>query len=197
LMRHHTATHVVGYAAREVLGDHVRQAGAQKGVDSSRFDVTHYERITRDEVKEIERVANELVMDNVAVKQEWPDRHAAEEKHGFDLYQGGIPPGEQIRLIQVAEDVQACGGTHVQRTGDIGAIKVLTTEPNDVVADLHDRMAVVLAPDEESTWLRGDADDAYSLLDPYPDDGLRAYPVSTRVNSPGNDDASLVDRVEA
>jgi alanyl-tRNA synthetase len=129
LMRHHTATHVIGYAAREVLGDHVRQAGAQKGVKSSRFDITHYERITRDEVKEIERVANELVMDNVPVKQEWPDRHEAEEKHGFDLYQGGIPPGEKIRLIHVAEDVQACGGTHVRRTGDIGSIKILNTEP--------------------------------------------------------------------
>ncbi|MFC5367693.1 alanine--tRNA ligase [Salinirubrum litoreum] len=129
LMRHHTATHVIGYAARQVLGDHVRQAGAQKGVNSSRFDVSHYERITRAEVKEIERVANELVMRNVPVKQEWPDRHEAEEKHGFDLYQGGIPPGESIRLIHVADDVQACGGTHVKRTGDIGVIKVLTTEP--------------------------------------------------------------------
>jgi alanyl-tRNA synthetase len=129
LMRHHTATHVIGYAARQVLGEHVRQAGAQKGVTSSRFDVSHYERITREEVKEIERVANELVMRNVPVKQEWPDRHEAEEKHGFDLYQGGIPPGESIRLIHVGEDVQACGGTHVARTGDIGAIKVLTTEP--------------------------------------------------------------------
>ncbi|WP_101295227.1 alanine--tRNA ligase [Halegenticoccus soli] len=129
LMRHHTATHVVGHATRQVIGDHIRQAGAQKGLESSRFDVTHYERITREEVKEIERVANEIVMDNVPVKQEWPDRHEAEERHGFDLYQGGIPPGEKIRLIHVAEDVQACGGTHVRRTGDIGAIKILNTEP--------------------------------------------------------------------
>jgi alanyl-tRNA synthetase len=68
-------------------------------------------------------------MRNVPVKQEWPDRHEAEEKHGFDLYQGGIPPGESIRLIHVADDVQACGGTHVKRTGDIGVIKILTTEP--------------------------------------------------------------------
>jgi alanyl-tRNA synthetase len=129
LMRHHTATHIVGYAAREVLGDHVRQAGAQKGVDSSRLDVSHYDRIDREEVEEIERIANGIVTDNVSIKQEWPDRHDAEEKHGFDLYQGGIPPGEQIRLIHVAEDVQACGGTHVRRTGDVGAIKVLSTEP--------------------------------------------------------------------
>ncbi|ELZ73905.1 alanyl-tRNA ligase [Haloferax prahovense DSM 18310] len=129
LMRHHTATHVIGHAIRTVLGDHIRQAGASKGVDRSRLDVTHYERITREEVTQIERVANELVMRNIPVKQEWPDRRDAEKKYGFDLYQGGIPPGEQIRLIHVGTDVQACGGTHVKRTGDIGAIKVLTTEP--------------------------------------------------------------------
>ncbi|WP_440990346.1 alanine--tRNA ligase [Haloarchaeobius baliensis] len=128
LMRNHTATHVVIHAARQVLGEHIRQAGAQKGVDASRIDVHHYERITREEAKEIERYANELVMENTPVKQEWPHRNEAEEKHGFDLYQGGIPPGTNIRLIHVAEDVQACGGTHVARTGDIGAIKLRTTE---------------------------------------------------------------------
>jgi alanyl-tRNA synthetase len=129
LMRHHTATHVVGFAARQVLGEHVRQAGAQKGTRRARLDVRHYERITREEVKEIERVANDIVVQNLKVKQEWPDRHEAEEKHGFDLYQGGIPPGKNIRLIHVGDDVQACGGTHVSRTGDVGAIKVLSTEP--------------------------------------------------------------------
>jgi alanyl-tRNA synthetase len=128
LMRNHTATHVIIHSAREVLGEHVRQAGAQKGVDSSRIDLRHYERIDRKTVKQIERVANEIVTDNVAVTQEWPHRNEAESEHGFDLYQGGIPPGEQIRLIHVAEDVQACGGTHVARTGDIGSIKVRSAE---------------------------------------------------------------------
>ena len=128
LMAHHTATHIVGYAARQVLGDHVRQAGAQKGTESSRFDIRHYERISREELKRIERVANGIVTDNVAVKQEWPDRRDAEDEHGFDLYQGGVPPGETLRLIHVGEDVQACGGTHVVRTGDIGSIKILSTE---------------------------------------------------------------------
>ena len=128
LMRHHTATHIVGHAARTVLGDHIRQAGAQKHTDSARLDVRHYEPITREQVREIERLANEVVMDNTTVSQEWPDRHAAEAEHGFDLYQGGIPAGEQIRLIHIDEDVQACGGTHVARTGDVGAIKLLNTE---------------------------------------------------------------------
>jgi alanyl-tRNA synthetase len=128
LMRHHTATHIVVHAAREVLGDHVRQAGAQKGTDSSRIDVRHYERIDRETREEIEMVANELVMENTSVQQEWPNRHEAEEEYGFDLYQGGIPAGQNIRLIHVAEDVQACGGTHVRRTGDVGTIKILNTE---------------------------------------------------------------------
>ncbi|MGM0371310.1 MAG: alanine--tRNA ligase [Halobacteriota archaeon] len=128
LMRHHTATHVVIDAARSVLGDHVRQAGAQKGTDSSRIDIRHYERLDRETIEEIERRANRTVMQDLHVHQEWPDRHEAEETYGFDLYQGGIPAGQNIRLIHVGEDVQACGGTHVARTGEIGAIKILSTE---------------------------------------------------------------------
>ncbi|WP_302082770.1 alanine--tRNA ligase [Salinibaculum rarum] len=128
LMRHHTATHIVGHAARQVLGEHVRQAGAQKHTDSARLDIKHYESITRDQLEEIEQLANEIVMNNVQVSQAWPDRNDAESEYGFDIYQGGIPEGEQIRLITVGEDTQACGGTHVSRTGDIGAIKLLNTE---------------------------------------------------------------------
>jgi len=128
LMQHHTATHIVGHAAREVLGDHVRQAGAQKGTEASRLDVTHYDRISREEVERIERVANGIVTDNVSVSREWRHRNDAEDRHGFDLYQGGIPPGEEIRLVHVAEDVQACAGTHVGRTGDVGTVKILGTE---------------------------------------------------------------------
>jgi alanyl-tRNA synthetase len=128
LMQHHTATHIVIHSARQVLGEHVRQAGAQKGTDSARIDISHYESVSREEVKEIERLANDIIQDNIAVTQSWPDRNEAEERHGFDLYQGGIPAGEQIRLITVGDDVQACGGTHVARTGDIGAVKLLNTE---------------------------------------------------------------------
>jgi alanyl-tRNA synthetase len=143
LMRHHTATHVIGHAARQVLGDHIRQAGAQKGTDRARLDVRHFRRITREEVKQIERVANDIVTDNLSITQEWPDRHEAEAKHGFDIYQGGVPPGEQIRLVHVDEDVQACAGTHVSRTGDIGAIKIVTTEP---VQDGVERLVFAAGP---------------------------------------------------
>ena len=79
--------------------------------------------------------------------------------------------------------------------GPIETFTVLTTEPNAVVADLHHRMAVILDPSEEDTWLRGDPDEAAALLDPYPADELTAYPVSTRVNSPGVDAPGLIEPV--
>ncbi|WP_101297319.1 SOS response-associated peptidase [Halegenticoccus soli] len=73
---------------------------------------------------------------------------------------------------------------------------VVTTEPNGLISDLHDRMAVVLAPDEEREWLTADPDDAAALLDPHPDDEMIAYPVSTRVNSPANDAPDLIEPIE-
>ena len=126
--RHHTATHIVGHAARTVLGEHIRQAGAQKGTDSARLDVQHYESVTDEQLAAIERQANELVMADERVTQEWLDRNEAEKRHGFDIYQGGIPEGEQVRLIHAGPDTQACGGTHVSRTGEVGAITLLGTE---------------------------------------------------------------------
>jgi alanyl-tRNA synthetase len=165
LRAHHTATHLIGHAARQVLGDHVRQAGAQKGTDSARLDVRHFERITREDVKAIERVANELVRDDVPVRQEWPDRNEAEAEHGFDLYQGGVPPGTNVRLIHVGDaDVQACAGTHVDRTGEIGAVKVLKTEP---VQDGVERIAFAAgAAAVEATQRTEDAlYDAAEVLD--------------------------------
>ncbi|WP_049982289.1 SOS response-associated peptidase [Halorubrum sp. BV1] len=74
---------------------------------------------------------------------------------------------------------------------------IVTTEPNDLVADLHHRMAVILSPDEEATWLRGDPGAAADLLDPHPDDDMTAHPVSTRVNSPAVDAPKLIEPVGA
>jgi putative SOS response-associated peptidase YedK len=77
------------------------------------------------------------------------------------------------------------------RTRRVESFAVLTTDPNDVVADLHDRMAVILDPGDERRWLV--ADDPAEVLAPYPSEGMRAYPVSTRVNDPANDAPDLVE----
>ncbi len=129
LMRHHTGTHLVLGAARRVLGQHAWQAGAQKGVDSSRIDISHYDRITDDQVKEIERLATEVALQDIPVESEWLPREKAEQAYGYKLYQGGVVPGRELRIIKIGDwDVEACGGTHCTRTGQIGAIKILHTE---------------------------------------------------------------------
>lgn len=125
---HHTATHIVNDAARKVLGDHVWQAGAQKSVDRARLDISHYKRISQDELNRIELIANSIVMENQRVTAEWMDRVEAEKKYGFGLYQGGVPPGKIIRVLKVADDIEACGGTHCVSTGLVGPIKILKTE---------------------------------------------------------------------
>ncbi|WP_340819106.1 alanine--tRNA ligase [Methanolobus sp. WCC4] len=125
---HHTATHIVNDAARKVLGEHVWQAGAQKFTDKARLDISHYKRISQEELNRIELIANRTVMENQRVTAEWLDRVEAEKKYGFGLYQGGVPPGKTIRVLKVADDIEACGGTHCVSTGLVGPIKMLKTE---------------------------------------------------------------------
>ncbi|MBP2132574.1 alanyl-tRNA synthetase [Methanomicrobium sp. W14] len=128
MMRHHTATHVLLHAAKEVLGAHIHQAGAQKGYESSRIDLRHFRHITPEELKKIELVANKIVLADLHVYTEWEDRTKAEQKYGFCLYQGGVPPGKEIRIVKVADDIQACAGTHCRSTGEIGSIKIIRVE---------------------------------------------------------------------
>ena len=129
LMRHHTGTHLVLGAARRVLGQHAWQAGAQKGVHSSRIDISHYERLTQDQIREIERLATEVALQDIPVQSEWLPREKAEQTYGYVLYQGGVVPGRELRIIKIGDwDVEACGGTHCTRTGQIGTIKILHTE---------------------------------------------------------------------
>jgi alanyl-tRNA synthetase len=126
--RHHTAAHIIHDSAKKVLGSHIWQAGAQKSEDRARLDISHYKRITRDELKEIEIIANRTVMENVPISTGWLERSEAEKRFGFELYQGGVPPGKSIRVVQVGSDVEACAGTHCTNTGMVGPIKVLRTE---------------------------------------------------------------------
>jgi len=129
LTRNHTATHLIVSAARKVLGDHVWQAGAQKGVKKSRIDISHYKRIKLEELQKIELIANRYVMENRPVLTNWMARAEAEKKYGFILYQGGVVPGMSIRTVKIDDvDVQACAGTHCAMTGDIGLIKITKTE---------------------------------------------------------------------
>ena len=125
LMRHHTGTHVLIGAARRVLGEHVWQAGAQKEVESSRLDITHYREITPKERERIERLVNQVILRDLPVQVAWMAREKAESKYGYRLYQGGAVPGSKIRVVRIQGwDAEACGGTHCKRTGELGVFKI-------------------------------------------------------------------------
>jgi len=129
LMKAHTATHLVNGAARRVLGEHVWQHGTQKGVESTRLDISHYRRLTPEEIHKIETLANQAVLANMPVTTAWMPRSQAESQYGFRLYQGGAVPGKDIRVVKTGDwDVEACAGTHLKRTGEIGFIKIVYTE---------------------------------------------------------------------
>ncbi|MEM1873067.1 MAG: alanine--tRNA ligase [Acidilobaceae archaeon] len=129
IMRHHTATHIILGAARRILGSHVWQAGAEKTEVKARLDITHHRPLTLQQIKAIEELANRVVDERRRVKIEFVNKNEAEEKFGFSIYQGGVPMAEKIRIVEIEGwDVQACGGTHVLNTGDIGAIKLVNVE---------------------------------------------------------------------
>lgn len=129
IMRHHTAVHVVNNAARTVLGDHVWQAGADKNEERARLDITHYKSITFEELQKIEYLANQIVFQKVPIKKEDLERDKAEQQYGFSIYQGGVVPGKTLHIVSIENwDIEACGGTHLDNTGDIGIIKLIGSE---------------------------------------------------------------------
>jgi len=129
LMKNHTATHIVNGAARRVLGQHVWQFGTQKGINRSRLDISHYRRLTLEEIHKIETLANQVVLRNIPMETSWMQRNEAEKLYGFRLYQGGAIPGKKIRVVKSGDwEVEACAGTHVKNTGEIGFIKIVHSE---------------------------------------------------------------------
>ena len=127
LTQHHSATHLINAAARKVLGNHVMQAGAKKTTKKARLDITHYKTVTREELEKIEEQANKWVEEGLGVTKTVVSKTEAEQKYGFTVYQGGVPPGNKLRLVKVGGemDVQACGGTHVQNTSEIEKIALV------------------------------------------------------------------------
>jgi alanyl-tRNA synthetase len=129
LMKAHTVTHLVNGAARRVLGEHVWQSGTQKGLQVSRLDITHYRRLTAQETHKIEILANQAIMADMKVETIWLPRNEAETRYGFRLYQGGAVPGKDIRVVKTGDwDVEACAGTHLRSTSEVGFLKIVYTE---------------------------------------------------------------------
>lgn len=126
LRRHHSATHIVYASCRKVLGPHVWQAGAKKTVQQAHLDITHFQGLTHEEILDIENEANRIVMRCKPVNKSFMPKDEAEKQYGFHLYQGGVVPGNELRVVNIADtDTEACCGTHVDNTSEVGQIKIL------------------------------------------------------------------------
>ncbi len=129
LMRHHTAVHILLGVLRRVLGEHVWQAGAEKTPEKARLDVTHYEVPDPKTLKTIEDEVNRIILEARPVRVRLLPRYEAEAAYGFRLYQGGVPMEPTIRVVEVeGVDAEACFGTHVANTAEVGAVKIVNVE---------------------------------------------------------------------
>ena len=129
ITKNHTSTHIINTSARSVLGSWVWQHSAFKDDDHARLDITHHSSLNDQQVKQIEDAANKMIKDNYPVKIEYFDRGTAEQQYGFRIYQGGVVPVKSVRIVSIEDkDIEACGGTHVKKTGDIELIKITKTK---------------------------------------------------------------------
>ena len=129
ITRHHTSTHVLNASSRNTLGSWIWQHSAFKYVDYARLDITHHSNLSEEEIMKIEDLANLTIRKNIPILINEFDRGEAEQKYGFRIYQGGVVPVKLVRIVNVEGfDVEACGGTHVRRTGELGLIKIIKAE---------------------------------------------------------------------
>ncbi len=121
-VRNHSATHLMHKALREVLGDHVQQKGSLVDADKTRFDFVHNAPMTDAQIREVERRVNAEILANVAAQARVMDIESAKQTGAMMLF--GEKYGDTVRVLDIGTSRELCGGTHVQRTGDIGVFSI-------------------------------------------------------------------------
>jgi alanyl-tRNA synthetase len=123
-IRHHSATHLMHKALREVLGAHVQQKGSLVDADKTRFDFTHTAAMTPEQIAQVEQLVNAEILGNAATSAKVMSLDDAQKTGAMMLF--GEKYGESVRVLEIGSSKELCGGTHVQRTGDIGIFKILS-----------------------------------------------------------------------
>lgn len=123
-IRHHSATHLMHKALREVLGAHVQQKGSLVDADKTRFDFTHTAPMTSEQIAQVEQLVNAEILANAATSAKVMSLDDAQKTGAMMLF--GEKYGESVRVLEIGSSKELCGGTHVQRTGDIGIFKILS-----------------------------------------------------------------------
>ena len=123
IRRHHTATHLLHHALRSVLGDHVHQKGSLVAPDRLRFDFTHTESMTPDQIDEIEKIANRSVFEDAELTTDLSTPDEAKKRGAMALF--GEKYGDTVRVVACGPTIELCGGTHVRRAGEIGGVRIV------------------------------------------------------------------------
>ena len=188
IKKNHTATHLLHAALKNILGEHVHQAGSLVHPDYLRFDMTHSEKISADEVVEIEKIVNDEIQKNIDLDVSIKDFDVARSEGAEALF--GEKYGDKVRMITIGEfSKELCGGTHVNRTGDIGLFKII--DESSLAAGI--RRLVAVTGSKAVTYVQNHANIVHDLQAVL---GTKAEDISSRVEQLINQKKELEKKIK-